>query len=451
MSGIAGVYSDKDGAAEYLYYMLYALQHRGQQSCGIATYNNGLMDYYKEQGLVSDVFKDDRVAQMRGNLAIGHVRMASRGEGFEYPYNQPIVAGYRHGALGIVHDGCITNAAKLKNDLQMKGYMFQSNLDTEVIATLIVKNYNMDLEHSIMDTLDMLMGSYALIVMAENVIYAARDAYGIKPLSIGELNGRYLVASETCAFDSIGAKFVRDVLPGEVIRITDKGLDIIRKGDASKRKLGVFEMVYIARPDSIIDGRSIYLSRLNAGRILAKEHPQDADLVIGAPDSGISFAVGYSEESGIPYTEGIIKNRYVGSTFIQPNQELRELGVKIKLNPIKEYIQNKRLVLVDDSIVRGTTMRRTVKMLRDAGAKEIHVRIGCPMVKYSSNLMMDTPTREELVAAMHTKDEITKMIGADSLEYISLEGLFKAFGGDDFTQGCFTGKFPEGTIYKGEE
>ena len=193
------------------------------------------------------------------------------------------------------------------------------------------------------------------------------------------------------------------------------------------------------------------MSRLNAGRILAKEHPQDADLVIGAPDSGISFAVGYSEESGIPYTEGIIKNRYVGRTFIQPNQELRDLGVKIKLNPIKEYIQNKRLVLVDDSIVRGTTMRRTVKMLRDAGAKEIHVRIGSPMVKYSSNLMMDTPTREELVAAMHTKEEITKMIGADSLEYISLEGLFKAFGGDDFTQGCFTGKFPEGTIYKGEE
>lgn len=448
MSGIAGVYSKQSGAASYLYYMLYALQHRGQQSCGIATYNNGLMDYYKEQGLVSDVFRDDKVKQLRGNIAIGHVRMASHGEGLSYPYIQPIVAGYRHGALGIVHDGSVTNAKKLRDSLQEQGYMFQSDLDTEVIASLIVKNYKTDLEHAIIDTLDMLMGSYALIVMAEGVLYAARDKVGIKPISIGEFEGTYFIASETCAFDSIGAKFVRDVEPGEVVRIDESGFQVIRRGDPSKRQLGVFEMVYIARPDSIVDGKSIYLSRLNAGKILATEHPADADLVIGAPDSGISFAVGYAEQSKIPYTEGIIKNRYVGRTFIQPDQELRDLGVKIKLNPIKEYIQNKRLVLVDDSIVRGTTMRRTVKMLREAGAKEVHVRIGSPMVKYSSNLMMDTPTREELVAAMHTKDEITEMIGADSLEYISLEGLFRAFGGNDFTQGCFTGKFPEGTIYK---
>lgn len=450
MSGIAGIFADKSGAAAYLYYMLYALQHRGQQSCGIATYNDGLMDYHKDYGLVSEVFKDERVSTLRGNLAIGHVRMASHGEGMDFQYVQPIVAGYKHGALGMVHDGTITNAKKLRNDLQENGYMFQSNLDTEVIATMIVKNYKESMKQAIIDTLDCLMGSYALIIMAQNVMFAARDVYGIKPLSIGKLDGKYVVASETCAFDSIGATFVRDVEPGEVIKISEDKLEVLRAGHPEKRKLGVFEMVYIARPDSIIDGKSIYLSRLNAGKYLAKEHPIDADLVIGAPDSGISFAVGYAEESGIPYTEGIIKNRYVGRTFIQPNQEMRDLGVKIKLNPIKEYINGKRIVLVDDSIVRGTTMKRTVAMLREAGAKEVHVRVGSPMVKYSSNLMMDTPTREELVAAMHTKDEIRDIIGADTLEYISLEALFKAFGGDDFTQGCFTGIFPEGTLYKGE-
>lgn len=446
MSGVAGVYSKEDGAQEYIYYMLYALQHRGQESAGLACYNNGLIDYHKSQGLVNDVFTRDVMSRMNGNIAIGHVRMAAKSEGLDYPYLQPIVAGYRQGALGIVHDGHISNAEELKEELQNQGYMFQSKLDTEVIATLLAKNTKENITQSILDTVKMIKGSYAIIIMANDELYALRDYYGIKPLSIGKLNDRYLVASETCAFDSIGAEFVRDVEPGEIIKINDKGIEIIQKGDPSRRKLGVFEMVYIARPDSYIDGRSIYSARRNAGKILAKEFPVDADLVVGAPDSGISFAIGYAEQSGIRYTEGIIKNRYVGRTFIQPTQELRELGVKIKLNPLREYVEGKRIVLVDDSIVRGTTMRRTIKMLRDVGVKEIHVRVGSPMVKYSSNLMMNTPTREELIAANHTKDEIRDMIGADSLEFISLDGLYEAMGGRDFTEGCFTGNFPKGTL-----
>ncbi len=446
MSGVAGVYSKNSSAKEYIYYMLYALQHRGQESAGIACYNNGLIDYHKSQGLVNDVFPKDIMERLTGNIAIGHVRMAAKDEGLDYPYLQPIVAGYRQGALGIVHDGHISNAPQLKEDLQNQGYMFQSFLDTEVIATLLAKNTKENIEQSILDTVKMLKGSYSIIVMANESLYAIRDFYGIKPLSIGKLNDKYLVASETCAFDSIGAEFVRDVDPGEIIRINENGIEVVQKGDPSRRKLGVFEMVYIARPDSYIDGKSIYSVRRNAGKILAQESPVDADLVVGAPDSGISFAIGYAEESGIKYTEGIIKNRYVGRTFIQPTQEMRELAVRIKLNPLREYIEGKRIVLVDDSIVRGTTMKRTVKMLRDVGVKEIHLRIGSPMVKYSSNLVMNTPTKAELIAANHTKDEIRDIIGADSLEFISTDGLYKALGGREFTEACFTGVFPEGTI-----
>lgn len=446
MSGIAGVYSEEIGAKEYIYYMMYALQHRGQESAGIAIYNNGLIDYHKSQGLVNDVFSNEIMSRMAGNIAIGHVRMAAKSEGLDYPYLQPIVAGYRQGAMGVVHDGHISNAEELKEELQNQGYMFQSKLDTEVIATLLAKNTKENITQSILDTVEMIKGSYAIIIMANDELFAIRDPYGIKPLSIGTLNDRYLVASETCAFDSIGAKFVRDIEPGEIIKINKDGLNIIQKGNPAKRKLGVFEMVYIARPDSYIDGRLIYSARRNAGKILAKEHPVDADLVVGAPDSGISFAIGYAEESNIKYTEGIIKNRYVGRTFIQPTQELRELGVKIKLNPLREYVEGKSIVLVDDSIVRGTTMKRTIKMLRDVGVKEIHVRIGSPMVKYSSNLTMNTPTKQELIAANHSKDEIRDIIGADSLEFISLDGLYEAMGGRDFTEGCFTGNFPEGTL-----
>ncbi|MDO5716174.1 MAG: amidophosphoribosyltransferase [Tissierellia bacterium] len=445
MSGIAGVFSaDKEGAAGILFYMLYALQHRGQQSCGIAVSDGGKIEYHKDAGLVNEVFDEESMRHLKGDMAIGHVRMAAKGEGYDYPYVQPIVAGYKKGSLAIVHDGTIANFQSIRKELEDQGCLFQSELDTEVIANLIARNHKDSMADAVNKTVDQLTGSYGFIVMTNGSLYAARDYYGIKPLSIGILNGRYLVASETCAFDSIGAKFVRDMEPGEVVEITEEGLKIIREGDPKRRKLGIFEMVYIARPDSLIDGRSIYLARLNAGKILAKEHPCDADLVIGAPDSGISFAIGYAEASKLPYSEGIIKNRYVGRTFIQPSQDLRDIGVKIKLNPLKEYIENKRLVLVDDSIVRGTTMKRTVKMLRDAGAKEVHIRVGSPPVLYSSKLVTDTPTQEELMAANHSKEEMAKILDCDSLEFISLEGLFEALGGEDFTQACFTGIFPKG-------
>lgn len=447
MSGVAGVFvNGSDGASKILYYMLYALQHRGQQSCGVAVYNNGLMNFHKSEGLVSEVLTEDAMSKLSGSMAIGHVRMASKGEGFDYSYQQPIVAGYKQGAMGVVHDGTITNAPILRQQLIDDGALFRSNLDTEVIVSLIAKNFKSSIEQAILDTIDIMKGSYALIVMAGEKMYVARDYYGIKPLSIAKLDGKYLVASETCAFDSVGAVFERDVEPGEILEISTHGIRQIRKGDPSRRKLGIFEMVYIARPDSLIDGRSIYIARYNAGKILAKEHPIEADLVIAAPDSGIPFAIGYAEESKIPYAEGIIKNRYVGRTFIQPDQSMRDIGVKIKLNPLREHILNKKVVLLDDSIVRGTTMKRTVQMLKDAGAKEVHVRVGSPPVLYSSNLVMDTPTTKELIAANYTKDEVTQMLHCDTLEYISLDGLFEACGGNDFTEGCFTGKFPEGTV-----
>lgn len=441
MSGIVGIYSKKrKDVSKIIYYGLYALQHRGQVSTGIAVNNNGLVDYFKDLGLVHEAFPKETIERLRGNIGVGHVRYATVGEA-TVANAQPLVVGYKRGALALVHEGSIVNFKELRSDLEDNGTIFQSELDTEVIANLIARHHKDDLEDAIVKTLGDIVGTYGLIVMTTEKIIGARDPYGVKALCLGKLGDDYILASETCAFDTIGAEYIRDIEPGEIVVIDEDGIKSI-KGESKKRRPCLFEIIYFARPDSKLEGKSIYLARIKAGKQLAIEAGVDADIVIGAPDSGTIPAIGYAEQSKIPYQEGLIKNRYVGRTFIQPTQELREQGVRIKLNVLKENVEGKRVILVDDSIIRGTTIKRTVEMLKNAGAKEIHVRISSPAVKYSCHLGMDTPNRENLIGAHKTEEEIRDLIGADSLKYLSLEGLLKASGGDEFCTGCINGDYP---------
>lgn len=443
MSGVVGIFSKGEKhVSQIIYYGLYAIQHRGQISAGIAVNNNGFVDHFKELGLVHEVFPKETMDRLRGNIAIGHVRYGASSEGQNTMNAQPLVVGYKRGALALSLDGKLVNVVQLKDELEDRGTIFQSDLDAEVIANLIARYHKNDLEEAVIKTLEDIHGSYGLLVMTNDRLIGARDPFGLKPLSLGKLAGDYILASETCAFDTIGAEFIRDIEPGEVVVIDGKGVRTIRN-KPKERKLCLFELIYFARPDSKVDGKSIYLTRIEAGRQLARESYVDADIVIGAPDSGIVTAIGFAEESGIPYAEGLIKNRYVGRTFIQPTQELREQGVRIKLNPLKENIEGKRVILVDDSIIRGTTIMRTIAMLKGAGAKEVHVRIASPPVTSSCHLGMDTPTKESLISANKSIEEIRKTIKADSLYFISLENLIKSTGGDNgFCTGCFTETYP---------
>ena len=443
MSGVIGAYSkENENVSSIIYYGLYALQHRGEISAGIAVNNNGFVDYVKDMGLVNEVFDNQIIDRLRGNIALGHVRYAASFEAKDKINAQPLVVGYKKGALAIVLDGSIVNFRKLRDQMEDMGSIFQTDLDTEVIANLIARYHKDDFNEAIIRSIEDVKGSYAMIAMTNDRMVAARDPHGIKPLSIGRLAGDYIFASETSAFDTIGAEFIRDVEPGEIIMADEKGLTTIWSV-SQKRTLCIFELVYLARPDSTIDNKSVYLSRLEAGKQLYKEFPTKADIVIGAPDSGIVAAIGYAEGSGIPYAEGIIKNRYVGRTFIEPNQAIREQGVRIKLNALKENIRGKSLVLVDDSIVRGTTIKRTVQMLKNAGAKEVHVRISSPPIVHSCYLGVDTPSEEKLISNYMDVDKLKEQIGADSLYFISLEGLVKAVGGENsFCKGCFSGDYP---------
>ncbi len=441
MSGVVGIYSNgKKEISKIIYYGLYALQHRGQESTGIAVNNNGFIDYFKEVGLVHEAFSKETLERLRGNVGIGHVRYGTIGES-NTTNAQPLVVGYKRGALALAHDGAIVNFEELKEGLEDNGVIFQSQLDTEVIANLIARHHKDDLEEAIVKTLESIVGTYGLVIMTSDKLIGARDPHGIKSLSIGKLGEDYILASETCAFDTIGAEFIRDVEPGEIVVVDIGGLRSI-KLEKRDKKLCLFEIIYFARPDSKLDGKSLYLARIEAGKQLAREEGVNGDIVIGAPDSGTVSAIGYAEQSKIPYAEGLIKNRYVGRTFIQPTQELREQGVRIKLNVLKENVEGKKVILVDDSIVRGTTIKRTVEMIRNAGAKEIHVRISSPPVNYSCHLGMDTPSRESLIAANMTVEQIRREIGADSLAYLSLEGLLKSSGGDEFCTGCLNGEYP---------
>ena len=443
MCGVFGIYTKgQREISKLIYYGLYALQHRGQESSGIAVNNNGYIDYHKDLGLAHEIFDDKILNKLRGNIGIGHIRQGSTGE--TTPTNaEPLVVGYKKGALALAYDGSLVNFKDLRENMEDNGVIFQTSIDTEVIANLIARYHKEDIEQAIINAVRDLKGSYAMVIMTNDRLIGIRDPYGIKPLCIGKLGEDYILSSETCALDTVGAEFVRDVEPGEMVVIIDGQIKSIRTKEAEEKRISLFEIIYFARPDSKLDGKSIYLLRREAGRNLARECPVEGDIVISAPDSGTVAAIGYAEESKIPYDEGLIKNRYVGRTFIQPTQELREQGVKIKLNVLKENVEGRRIILVDDSIVRGTTMRSIVKMLKDAGAKEVHVRIASPPVKHPCNLGMHTPERETLIAARKTVEEIRETIGADSLCFLSLDGLLDAVGGKDiYCTGCFDGNYP---------
>ena len=443
LCGVFGIYTKgQREISKLIYYGLYALQHRGQESSGIAVNNNGYIDYHKDLGLAHEIFDDKILNKLRGNIGIGHIRQGSTGE--TTPTNaEPLVVGYKKGALALAYDGSLVNFKDLRENMEDNGVIFQTSIDTEVIANLIARYHKEDIEQAIINAVRDLKGSYAMVIMTNDRLIGIRDPYGIKPLCIGKLGEDYILSSETCALDTVGAEFVRDVEPGEMVVIIDGQIKSIRTKEAEEKRISLFEIIYFARPDSKLDGKSIYLLRREAGRNLARECPVEGDIVISAPDSGTVAAIGYAEESKIPYDEGLIKNRYVGRTFIQPTQELREQGVKIKLNVLKENVEGRRIILVDDSIVRGTTMRSIVKMLKDAGAKEVHVRIASPPVKHPCNLGMHTPERETLIAARKTVEEIRETIGADSLCFLSLDGLLDAVGGKDiYCTGCFDGNYP---------
>ncbi|NLW40164.1 MAG: amidophosphoribosyltransferase [Tissierellia bacterium] len=443
LCGVFGIYSkEKKNISQIIYYGLYALQHRGQDSAGMAINNNGYIDYHKGLGLAYEVLDKDVLNRLRGDIGIGHVRSGSSGE-TTTANSEPLVVGYKQGALALAYDGNLVNYKELREKMEDDGIIFQSSIDTEVIANLIARYHKEDIEQAIIKAVKDIKGSYALVLMTNDRLIGIRDPYGLKPLCIGKLGKDYILSSETCALDTIGANFVRDVEPGEMVVIIDGDIKSIRTKESKCKSICLFEIIYLARPDSKLDGKSIYLLRREAGRNLAREHPAEGDIVISAPDSGTVAAIGYAEESKIPYDEGLIKNRYVGRTFIQPTQELREIGVRIKLNVLKENVEGKRVILVDDSIVRGTTMKRIVGMLKEAGAKEVHVRIASPPVKHPCHLGMHTPEKENLIAANKSIDKIRDEIGADSLHYLSLEGLLEAVGGENsYCIGCFCGKYP---------
>lgn len=447
--GVFGMY-DLDGGevASSIYYGLFALQHRGQESCGIAvsdtTGPKGKVLAHKDMGLVNEVFTLKKIEQLHGNIGIGHVRYSTAGSSTR-ENAQPLVLNYIKGTLGIAHNGNLINANELREELEYTGAIFQTTIDSEVIAYHIARERLKckTVEEAAAKAMDKLKGAYSLIVMSPRKLIGARDPYGFKPLCIGKRENAYILASETCALDAVGAEFIRDVLPGEIVTISQA--KIISDTSRCNQKIArcIFEYIYFARPDSSFDGISIYSSRIMAGRLLAKRHPVEADLVVGVPESGNDAALGYSLETGIPYGKAFVKNNYVGRTFIKPKQNQRESSVRIKLNVLKEVVKDKRIIMIDDSIVRGTTCERIVGMLKAAGAKEVHVRISSPPFKYPCYFGTDIPSEEQLIATGHTIEEICNVIGADSLGYLEVETLPELISnGMTFCDGCFTGNYP---------
>ncbi len=444
--GVFGIYdNDNHDVARLTYYALYALQHRGQESAGIAVNDNGTIFHHKDMGLVSDVFNDVIMNHLKGKSAIGHVRYSTTGASLR-ENAQPMVIKYRNGQMALAHNGNLVNAADIRQKLEEDGAIFQTTNDSEVILNILSRHriQSLNIEETIKRMMEEVRGSYALAILTPKRLIGIRDPLGIRPLCLGKLDNSYILASETCALDAVGAEFIRDVNPGEIILIGEDGIESIQTPVPAKSRLCIFEFVYIARPDSYIDGVSVHTARMEAGKILAQEHPVEADVVVGVPDGGVNAALGYSIESGIPYGQGLLKNRYIGRTFIQPQQSQRELGVRIKFNAIKETIEGKRIVLIDDSIVRGTTTKRIVQMLKNAGAKEVHMRITSPPYMHPCYFGIDTPSTKELVACNHSIDEIRELIGADSLGYISLEGLLKTpvNAKCSFCTACFNGDYP---------
>ncbi|MFO7637040.1 MAG: amidophosphoribosyltransferase [Clostridia bacterium] len=445
--GVFGIYTNEvsPATAKTVYYALYALQHRGQESAGIAIKNGDTVICHKDMGLVPEVFNNLILSQLSGNIAIGHVRYSTTG-GSDISNAQPMVLRYKNGNMALAHNGNLVNAAAMRLELEAQGCIFQSTNDTEVIANLISR-YRVT-STDIVDTLQKVIcdieGSYALVLITPKRLIGIRDPYGIRPLCIGRSENAFFLASESCAFDAVDATFIRDVEPGEIVLIGENGIESVMPEKKEKSHLCIFEHVYFARPDSIIDGAGVSKTRIQSGVQLAKEYPSEADVVVGVPDGGMDAALGYSRESGIPFGYGLIRNKYTGRTFIQPEQTLRDIGVRTKFNCIRSEIEGKRVVLVDDSIVRGTTTKQIVQMLRDAGAREVHMRISSPPYKYPCYFGIDTSTKKQLVASKNSVAAICRLIGADTLGYLSLEGLLSSpeHSRSEFCISCFTGKYP---------
>ena len=448
--GVFGVFSPQTSdVASTAYYGLFALQHRGQESCGIVVNDDGIFQSYKDTGLVNDVFTPQILAELgEGNMAVGHVRYGTTG-GNDRSNAQPIVVNHIKGRMALAHNGNIVNCEQLRRELELEGSIFSTTSDTEVISYIITKERLKapSIEQAVNQAMRRVKGAYSLVIMSPSKLIAVRDAHGFRPLCYGKTeDGRYVVASESCALDAVSAKFIRDIRPGEILVFDQNGArsitDHCGEADAS---LCVFEYIYFARPDSVIDGCSVHNARMRAGAFLALEHPVQADVVIGVPDSGLDAAVGYAKQAGIPYEIGFIKNKYIGRTFIQPGQKSREDKVKIKLNPIADVVRGKRIVMIDDSIVRGTTSARIVKLLREEGAKEIHMRVSAPPFLNPCYYGTDIDSRENLIAASHSVEEIAKIIGVDSLGYLSVESvkqIAKGLHGTGYCTACFDGAYP---------
>lgn len=445
--GVFGVIAPEPcNVANIAYYGLYSLQHRGQESCGIVVNDDGVFSSHKDLGLVNEVFSSDELAKLpKGRMAVGHVRYGTTGA-TNRNNCQPIEVNHQKGKMALAHNGNLTNAEKLRSELELSGAIFHTTSDTETIAYIVTKERlrTNSMEKAVSAAMKVLDGAYSLVLMSPQKLICARDPHGFRPLCYGRtLDGTYIIASESGALKAVGAEFIRDVEPGEIIAFTDDGVTSYREHcHVCDKRTCIFEYIYFARPDSVIDDVSVYEARLRAGRLLAKHHPVDADVVIGVPDSGLDAALGFSQESGIPYGIGLVKNKYIGRTFIAPEQELRLDQVRIKLSAIEASVKGKRVVLIDDSIVRGTTSQRIVKLLREAGAKEIHMRISAPPFLHPCYYGTDIDSEENLIAFHHTVEEIAKIIGVDSLGYLATDELRELVGNEDFCSACFTNEYP---------
>ena len=451
--GVVGVYLNADpidtsamSASSLAYYGMYSLQHRGQESAGIAVSDGSDVKVHKLMGLVADVFKRENLDALSGRIAVAHVRYATAG-GCTIENAQPMVYRFKLGTVAVAHNGQLVNYEQLREMLEESGSSFNSTSDTEVIVKFIAKSYKKGLERALTDTIQLIKGSFALCVMTQDCLIGARDPNGIRPLCLGKLSGGWVLASESCAIDAMGADFVRDIRPGEIVIINGDGVLSFEFGEKTSKRSCIFEYVYFARPDSVLDEIPVQEARLRMGAMLAKENPVSADVVIGVPDSGLGAALGYSRAAGIPYATGIVKNKYIGRSFIAPTQKERENTVFVKLNTIKNEINGKRVIVIDDSIVRGTTSRHLIQILRKAGAKEVHFRVSSPPVKFPCYFGIDTPRRAELISSIHDVETIRKEIGADSLAFLSMDGMLEALRSCNpeqygYCKGCFTGEYP---------
>ncbi len=442
MCGIFGIYPHKD-AAQLTCLGLYALQHRGEESSGIITRSGKKVHLHKALGLVSDVFDEKIIRSLRGELAVGHVRYSTTGSS-NIRNTQPFYVKSKIGDIAIAHNGNLTNTLNLHRELENNGALFQTTMDSEIIAHLLAHSYSDGPEDIIVEVLSKLQGAYSLVLMLDDTLIGARDTFGWRPLSLGMLDGAYILASETCALDVVGAKYLRDIEPGEIVFIKKDNLKSIKPFKSTPHAFCIFEYIYFARPDSNIFDHNVYVVRKRLGQQLANEFPAQADLVMPVPDSGVFAALGYSEKSKIPFEFGMIRNHYIGRTFILPSQDLRDYRAKIKLNPLRDVLKGKDVILVEDSIVRGTTSKTRLKTIHQAGVNKIHMRVSCPPLRFPCFYGMDFPTEKELVASKHEISWIRDFIGADSLEYLSLEGMLSSMpvSGEDFCTACFTGKYP---------